>query len=95
MSQLQVGDLAVVIKAACKCLRSEKDIGHIFTVRRIFGHSHGAPCSFCRKVEQVAEPVAVDERLYGWPVSCVKKIEPLPKEETTEKEKELEYDIRG
>lgn len=77
MSKLEVGDLFVVVSSYC-CGAADITIGWVRTAEELTFHN--GTCKFCRAIVE-SPGVITDARHYGWPLACVRKIEPLPKED--------------
>lgn len=90
MSAIQKGDLVTVLRGFCGCAIEAGSVGTISEVVQIVGAIH-VQCTGCRKTDFWTDALELDSPRFGGlvPRAWVKKIEPLPEEETQDNREEI------
>ncbi len=81
------GDLVVVVRRSCSCDHDVGDVGKIFYVRSIEWLDKPT-CNYCKKGTEAAMFAKESDGNY-FDIPCLRKIEPLPESETTDRKEEL------
>ena len=84
MSDIKVGDLVMVVRAAM-CCNSPKHIGRIYTVS---GFYHGCKCQQCGQNAWTPSAL-INGKWSAFPLNELKRIDPLPESESVDEKDEV------